>query len=84
MKILKIGGPLVINVFGVIFPIVAGFLLTFLNRYSNLSQTIKDELNAVESARDFLVYKDHRQQVEIDKIKRKLANYVTSWPTMCA
>ena len=45
------------NVFGVIFAIVAGFLLvTVLNRYSNLNQTIEDELNAVESVRDFLVY----------------------------
>jgi uncharacterized membrane protein len=45
------------NVFGVIFAIIAGFLLvTVLSRYSNLNQTIEDELNAVESVRDFLVY----------------------------
>jgi hypothetical protein len=67
------------TVFGVIFAIVAGFLLvTVLNRYSNLNQTIEDELNAVESVRDFLVYLDDHQQIEIDKIKRALANYVTS------
>ena len=122
MKILKIGGPLVISailvtfvglmlrshlkyegmvtdlsswssfftVFGVIFAIVAGFLLvTVLNRYSNLNQTIEDELNAVESVRDFLVYLDDRQQIEIDKIKHALANYVTSvanteWAEMSA
>ena len=78
------------NVFGVIFAIVAGFLLvTVLNRYSNLNQTIEDELNAVESVRDFLVYLDDHQQSEIDKIKRALANYVTSvanteWAEMSA
>ena len=67
------------TVFGVIFAIVAGFLLvTVLNRYSNLNQTIEDELNAVESVRDFLVYLEDRQQIEIDKIKDALANYVTS------
>ena len=122
MKILKIGGPLVIsallvafgglmlrshlryegietdlsswgsffNVFGVIFAIVAGFLLvTVLNRYSNLNQIIEDELNAVESVRDFLVYLDDRQQIEIDEIKRALAKYVksvanTEWAEMSA
>jgi hypothetical protein len=122
MKILKIGGPLVISailitfvglmlrgqvkyeglvtdlsswssfftVFGVIFAIVAGFLLvTVLNRYSNLNQTIEDELNAVESVRDFLVYLDDHQQIEIDKIKHALLNYVTSvanteWAEMSA
>jgi len=78
------------TVFGVIFAIVAGFLLvTVLNRYSNLNQSIEDELNAVESVRDFLVYLDDRQQIEIDKIKRALANYVTSvanteWAEMSA
>lgn len=78
------------NVFGVIFAIVAGFLLvTVLNRYSNLNQTIEDELNAVESVRDFLVYLDDRQQIEIDKIKRALEIYVksvanTEWAEMSA
>ena len=78
------------NVFGVIFAIVAGFLLvTVLNRYSNLNQTIEDELNAVESVRDFLVYLDDRQQIEIDKIKRALEIYVksvanTEWGEMSA
>jgi hypothetical protein len=78
------------NVFGVIFAIVAGFLLvTVLNRYSNLNQTIEDELNAVESVRDFLVYLDDRQQSEIDKIKRALEIYVksvanTEWAEMSA
>ena len=79
------------NVFGVIFAIVAGFLLvTVLNRYSNLNQTIEDELNAVESVRDFLVYLDDCQQKsEIDKIKRALEIYVksvanTEWAEMSA
>ena len=78
------------TVFGVIFAIVAGFLLvTVLNRYSNLNQTIEDELNAVESVRDFLVYLEDGQQVEIDKIKHTLAIYVTSvadtaWAEMSA
>jgi hypothetical protein len=78
------------TVFGVIFAIVAGFLLlTVLNRYSDLNQTIEDELNAVESVRDFLVYLDDRRQIEIDKIKRALATYVksvadTEWAEMSA
>ena len=45
------------TVFGVVYAIVARFLLvSVLTRYGALSQTIEDELNAVESIRDFLVY----------------------------
>lgn len=70
------------NVFGVIYAIVAGFLLiTVLNRYSALNQAIEDELNAVESIRDFLVYFDEEQLDAINAVKQGLMNYTKS---LCA
>lgn len=68
------------NVFGVIYAIVAGFvLITVLSRYSALSQTIEDELNAVESVRDFLVYLDDEQQGAAKKsLLGALAAYTAS------
>jgi len=67
------------NVFGVVYAIVAGFLLlTVLNRYSALSQIIEDELNAVESIRDFLVYFRQDQREASTRMKRALARYVRS------
>ena len=45
------------SVFGIVYAIVAGFLLvTVLTKYSDLSQTIENELNAIETVRDFLTY----------------------------
>lgn len=70
------------NVFGVIYAIVAGFLLlTVLNRYSALNHTIEDELNAVESIRDFLVYLDDEQRDVKTAIMQALASYVRSLHT---
>ena len=67
------------NVFGVIYAIVAGFLLiSVLNRYSALNQAIEDELNAVESIRDFLVYVDEDQQDSKIALKQALMNYTKS------
>ena len=64
------------TVFGVIYAIVAGFLLiTVLNRYSALSQTIEDELNAVESIRDVLIYFGAGQQMESQQLRKSLADY---------
>lgn len=61
------------TVFGVIYAIVAGFLLvTVLNRYSSLSQTIEDELNAIESIRDFLVYFGPDQGTAAQALRRSL------------
>ncbi len=76
------------TVFGVIYAIVAGFLLvTVLNRYSTLSQTIEDELNAVESIRDFLVYFEVNQQASAQEIRASLTRYTkavatTEWQEM--
>ncbi len=65
------------SVFGVVYAIVAGFvLITVLTRYGALSQTIEDELNAVESIRDFLVYFKGVQHAPAQAVKRALANYV--------
>ncbi len=65
------------NVFGVAYAIVAGFLLvTVLNRYSALSQTIEDELNAVESVRDFLVYFGEDQHAPAQALRTALARYI--------
>ena len=76
------------TVFGVIYAIVAGFLLiTVLNRYSTLSQTIEDELNAVESIRDFLIYFDANQHASAQEIRASLTRYTkavatTEWQEM--
>ena len=70
------------NVFGVVYAIVAGFLLvTVLSRYSALSQTIEDELNAIESIRDFLVYLDDEQDRAKTAMKKALADYARSLST---
>jgi hypothetical protein len=42
--------------------------------YFEVKYEIEDELNAVESVRNFLVYLDDHQQIEIEKIKRAIAN----------
>jgi len=70
------------TVFGVVYAIVAGFLLlTVLSRYSALNQTIEDELNVVESTRDFLVYLDDEQQSARTAMKQALADYTRSLST---
>lgn len=70
------------NVFGVIYAIVTGFILvTVLNRYSALNQTIEDELNAIESVRDFLVYLDDEQRTVKTAMKQALADYTWSLST---
>ena len=76
------------TVFGVIYAIVAGFLLVeVLGRYSTLSNTIEAELNAVECLRDYLVYLDDDQHSEKSEIRASLRNYLISvrdeeWPAM--
>lgn len=70
------------NVFGVVYAIVAGFLLvTVLNRYGQLNQAVEDELNAIESIRDFLLYLGDEQQSAKNAMKEALARYVTSVAT---
>ena len=45
------------SVFGIVYAIVAGFLLvTVLTKYSDLCLVIENELNAIETVRDFLTY----------------------------
>ncbi len=67
------------TVFGVVYAIVAGFLLvTVLTRYGALSQTIEDELNAVESVRDFLVYFSEEQEAPVRAVNRSLVRYLQS------
>lgn len=71
------------TVFGVIYAIVAGFLLvTVLSRYSALNQTIEDELNAVESIRDFLIYFGSDQQPPLQQMKQSLAAYTNALGTV--
>jgi hypothetical protein len=70
------------NVFGVVYAIVAGFLLvTVLNRYGQLNQAVEDELNAIESIRDFLLYLDDGQRSAKSAMKETLARYVASLAT---
>ena len=76
------------TVFGVIYAIVAGFLLVeVLGRYSTLSNTIEAELNAVECLRDYLVYLDDDQNSIKSEIRSSLKSYLISvrdeeWPAM--
>lgn len=68
--------------FGVIYAIIVGFLLLdVLNRYGAISQTVEDELNAVECLRDFLVYVEEGQQPACERIRAALADYVRSVAT---
>ncbi len=67
------------TVFGVIYAIVAGFLLvTVLGRYSSLCQTLEDELNAIESIRDFLVYFETEHRPAALELRHSLAHYARS------
>lgn len=67
------------SVFGIVYAIIAGFLLvTVLSRYSNLNQTLEDELNAIETVRDFLTYLGDEQKEAKRGIKRALLHYATS------
>ena len=76
------------TVFGVIYAIVAGFLLVeVLGRYSTLSNTIEAELNAIECLRDYLVYLDDDQNSIKSEIRSSLKSYLISvrdeeWPAM--
>ena len=76
------------SVFGIVYAIVAGFLLvTVLTKYSDLSLAIENELNAIETVRDFLIYLTDTN-VKIKKnIKDALSHYTSSllnkeWPEM--
>ncbi len=71
------------GVFGVVYAILAGFLLvTVLTRYGALSQTIEDELNAVESIRDFLIYFSADQHAPAQDVRRSLARYSNAVATL--
>jgi len=71
------------TVFGVIYAIVAGFLLvTVLTRYSALGQVIEDELNAVESVRDFLVYFGPGQHSTLQSLRSALREYTIAVATV--
>ena len=76
------------SVFGIVYAIVAGFLLvTVLTKYSDLNQAIENELNAIETVRDFLTYlNDEKIEVKMS-IKSALSHYTSSllnieWPAM--
>ena len=76
------------SVFGIVYAIVAGFLLvTVLTKYSDLSQVIENELNAIETVRDFLTYLDDTNQAVNKSIRDALSHYTFSllnkeWPEM--
>ncbi len=67
------------SVFGIVYAIVAGFLLvTVLTKYSDLNQVIENELNAIETVRDFLTYLND-ENIEVKKsIKSALSHYTSS------
>ncbi|BDS05027.1 hypothetical protein NT6N_00670 [Oceaniferula spumae] len=67
------------TVFGVIYAIVAGFLLVeVLGRYGSLSNTIEAELNAIESLRDYLVYLGDEGKSSHSCIREALIDYLKS------
>jgi len=66
------------TVFGIIYAILVGFLLIeVLRRFSSLSSTIQEELNAAEDIRDFLVYIDENKESK-RAIRKALIDYVNS------
>ena len=67
------------SVFGIVYAIVAGFLLvTVLTKYSDLSLVIENELNAIETVRDFLTYLHDTNKEVKNKIKSALSHYTSS------
>ncbi|QOL24695.1 DUF4239 domain-containing protein [Thalassotalea sp. LPB0316] len=67
------------SVFGIVYAIVAGFLLvTVLTKYSDLSQVIENELNAIETVRDFLIYLNDTNKERKNNIRKALSNYTYS------
>lgn len=76
------------SVFGIVYAIVAGFLLvTVLTKYSDLNQTIENELNAIETVRDFLTYLNDEKDEVKKSIIASLSHYTSSllykeWPEM--
>ena len=67
------------SVFGIVYAIVAGFLLvTVLTKYSDLSLVIENELNAIETVRDFLTYLNKKNEEAKCNIKRTLFDYTSS------
>lgn len=66
------------TVFGLIYAIMIGLLLVdSLTRFSTLSSTIQDELNAVEDIRDFLIYVNENEETK-STIVGTLRKYVDS------
>jgi hypothetical protein len=76
------------SVFGIVYAIVAGFLLvTVLTKYSDLNQAIENELNAIETVRDFLIYLNDEKNEVKNGIICALSHYTSSvlnkdWPEM--
>ena len=76
------------SVFGIVYAIVAGFLLvTVLTKYSDLNLAIENELNAIETVRDFLTYLNDEGNEVKKSIKHSLSQYTSSlleaeWPEM--
>lgn len=67
------------SVFGIVYAIVAGFLLvTVITKYSDLSQVIENELNAIETVRDFLIYLNDTNKEVKNNIKNTLSHYTFS------
>ena len=67
------------TVFGVIYAIIAGFLLVeVLGRFGALNNAIEAELNAIECLRDYLIYLDDDQIEARAKIYSTLIGYVKS------
>lgn len=66
------------TIFGVIYPIVLGFLLVeALGKYGNLSKLLDEEVNELQDMRDALIFLDNSPEIE-DRIYQTLKNYALS------
>lgn len=64
------------SVFGVIYAVITGFLLfDILTSYNSLLYTMRDELNAIQDVRDFVLYIQEQSSVA-SRIRRNLTKYV--------
>lgn len=66
------------GVFGVIYAIIAGFvILVLLQNYNTIKVHIWAEVNALQDLRDYLIYVDNQNNV-VEKMRKTIKNYVES------
>jgi len=67
------------SVFGIMFAIIAGFVLVeVLRKFAALTELIQDELNSIQDIRDLIIYFDNISLDDQIKLKKSLCSYVKS------